>query len=43
MVLRGQIAGARRGGVLQGLVGFLLDHIAVVVFLVGREGDSSMG
>jgi hypothetical protein len=40
LVLWGQVAKARRGGVLHGLVGLLLDHVTfhghvvVVVFLV---------
>jgi hypothetical protein len=31
------------GGVLHGLVGLLLDHVVVLVFLVEGRGDTSMG
>jgi hypothetical protein len=41
LVLRGQVTGARRDGILHGLVGLLLDddvvlrQVVVVIFLVG--------
>jgi hypothetical protein len=35
LVLRGQIGGARRGGVLHGLVDLLLGNVVVVVWLDG--------
>jgi hypothetical protein len=41
MVLWGKIVYGWRGGVLHGLVGLLLDHVVVAVFLIGL-GYSSM-
>jgi hypothetical protein len=44
LVLQGQVAGARRGSVLHGLIGLLLDHddlhghVIVVIFVI--EGKS---
>jgi hypothetical protein len=39
----GQVSDARRGGILCGLVGLLLDDVVVVVFLVGGRGTRRRG